>query len=199
MEAIQLPENWQTDTNEEVMWWDGRTRHLLPIQLNTQREIQDVLVLWNLLPLMFSCSVFIFKADNRLRSAATFLCHSGKGESLKGRVTSKVVVGWPTGSLTQGGPGWPRVTHGGHWSWYPPLGDPNLPPPAAIHYPRPPSPEAPFTRPSSPLSHLHSSSPIPTHSCYAPLRRPSENWPKVARQQKSICTITDLFILALFL
>ena len=36
------------------------------------------------------------------------------------------------------------------------------------------------------------------HSCYAPLRRPYENWPKVARQQKLICTITDLFIPALF-
>ena len=36
------------------------------------------------------------------------------------------------------------------------------------------------------------------HSCYAPLRRPYENWPKAARQQKPICTITDLFIPALF-
>ena len=40
---------------------------------------------------------------------------------------------------------------------------------------------------------------MPEHSCYAPLRRPYENWPKVARQQKPICTITDLFIPALFL
>ena len=38
-----------------------------------------------------------------------------------------------------------------------------------------------------------------SHSCYAPLRRPYENWPKVARQQKPICSITDLFIPALFL
>ena len=37
------------------------------------------------------------------------------------------------------------------------------------------------------------------HSCYAPLRRPYEYWPKVARQQKPIYTITDLFIAALFL
>ena len=36
------------------------------------------------------------------------------------------------------------------------------------------------------------------HSCYAPLRRPYENWPKEGRQQKPICTITDLFIPALF-
>ena len=36
------------------------------------------------------------------------------------------------------------------------------------------------------------------HSCYAPLRRPYENWPKVACQQQPRFTITEFFILALF-
>ena len=45
---------------------------------------------------------------------------------------------------------------------------------------------------------LHAPLNITEHSCYSPLRRPYENWPKVGRQQKPICTITDLFIPALF-
>ena len=36
------------------------------------------------------------------------------------------------------------------------------------------------------------------HSCYAPLRRPYENWPKVACQQQPRFTITEFFIPALF-
>ena len=45
---------------------------------------------------------------------------------------------------------------------------------------------------------LLSLSSLLSHSCYAPLRRPYENWAKMACQQKPRFTITDLFIPALF-